>query len=56
MLKCPELVRDVEFFVNITQHLNILSEVLQSNGMLVTEYYDSVQVDVVSLAGTIGRW
>ena len=42
-LKCPEWVRGLEFFVDITRHLNIMNKVSQCKRMLVTEYYDSVR-------------
>ena len=41
--KNPEWLQDLAFMVDITEHLNILNEMLQGRKKVVTEYYDSIR-------------
>ncbi|KAL3976413.1 hypothetical protein ACER0C_022299 [Sarotherodon galilaeus] len=41
-LQCPLWLQDLAFMVDITEHLNNLSRMLQGRKKIVTQYYDSI--------------
>ncbi|KAL0202287.1 hypothetical protein M9458_000305 [Cirrhinus mrigala] len=38
----PEWVRDLDFMVDVTEHLNVLNAKMQGRNKIVTEYYDCI--------------
>lgn len=53
-----EWMQDLAFMVDVTEHLNNLNKTLQGRNKVVTQYYDSmcVQIEAVIVGDATRRW